>query len=190
VIAGVLLGLGAAVAALSLLPIRMPGVRWVRWVPIGLVIALVAGAALATATAWGTPQTGRSRSIFVLLGLVAAAVAGSQVVGVVFEAIDSGAESSADAVAAEPAGSLRSAGQVLKGGVWIGVLERIAVFAALMAHWPAGIAIVLAIKGLGRYPELRAGQNSALAERFIIGTLVSVLWAAACVYAAAGPSLG
>ena len=34
------------------------------------------------------------------------------------------------------------------------------------------------MKGLGRYAELKA---PAAAERFIIGTLASVLWAAACV---------
>jgi hypothetical protein len=49
---------------------------------------------------------------------------------------------------------------------------------------------VLAVKGLGRYPELRAAHRPGLAERFIIGTLVSVLWAALCAYAATGPALG
>jgi hypothetical protein len=34
------------------------------------------------------------------------------------------------------------------------------------------------VKGLGRYAELKA---PAAAERFIIGTLASLLWAAACV---------
>ena len=77
-----------------------------------------------------------------------------------------------------------------RGGAWIGVLERLAVFAALVARWPEGIAIVLAVKGLGRYPELRSGTNPSLAERFIIGTLVSVLWAGLCAYAASGPALG
>ena len=39
---------------------------------------------------------------------------------------------------------------------------------------------MLALKGLGRYPELRAAEAAsapAPAERFIIGTFVSVLWA-------------
>jgi hypothetical protein len=38
--------------------------------------------------------------------------------------------------------------------------------------------VLAAVKGLGRYAELRV---AAAAERFIIGTLVSALWAAACV---------
>jgi hypothetical protein len=38
--------------------------------------------------------------------------------------------------------------------------------------------VVLAIKGLARYPELKATTSGA-AERFIIGTFSSVLFAAA-----------
>ena len=52
--------------------------------------------------------------------------------------------------------------------------------AALVAGWPEGTAVVLALKGLGRYPELRNAGTGAVAERFIIGTFASVLWAAAC----------
>ena len=64
----------------------------------------------------------------------------------------------------------------LRGGTWIGVLERLAVTGTLLAGYPAGIAVVVAIKGLGRYPELR--ENPAASERFVIGTLTSMLWAA------------
>lgn len=70
---------------------------------------------------------------------------------------------------------------VLRGGRWIGILERTAVTGTLLAGYPAGIAVVVAIKGLGRYPELAgamAGRGAA-AERFIIGTLTSLLWASA-----------
>ncbi len=72
------------------------------------------------------------------------------------------------------------AGEVLRGGAWIGALERLAVFATLIIGWGPGLAIVLAVKGLGRYPELRNQEDSGAAERFIIGTFTSVLWAAAC----------
>ena len=78
--------------------------------------------------------------------------------------------------------TLDQAGQVLRGGAWIGALERIAVFAGLAAGFPEGVAVVLALKSVGRFPDLRgdAGSGSATTERFIIGTLTSVLWAAAC----------
>jgi hypothetical protein len=68
---------------------------------------------------------------------------------------------------------------VLRGGAWIGVLERAAVAGTLLAGWPEGLAVVLAVKGLGRYNELRS--TPAAAERFIIGSLASALWAVACV---------
>ena len=77
-------------------------------------------------------------------------------------------------------GSLRGAGEVLRGGAWIGALERAAVYATVVAGWPPGLAVLLALKGLGRYPELRVREDSGAAERFIIGTLASSLWAIAC----------
>jgi hypothetical protein len=68
--------------------------------------------------------------------------------------------------------------EILRGGAWIGALERAAVAATLLAGSADGLVVVLAVKGLGRYAELRA---PAAAERFIIGTLASALWAAGCV---------
>jgi hypothetical protein len=75
---------------------------------------------------------------------------------------------------------VRDAGAVLRGGAWIGALERLGVYVALVAGWAPGLAIVLAVKGLGRYPELRSQEDTGVAERFIIGTFTSVLWAVAC----------
>lgn len=74
-----------------------------------------------------------------------------------------------------------SAGEVLRGGTWIGILERAAIAASLLVGEPEGVAVVVAIKGLARYPELRVPGAS---ERFIIGTFVSGLWAAAAAGAA------
>lgn len=67
--------------------------------------------------------------------------------------------------------------QTLRGGTWIGILERLAITGCLLAGYPAGVAFVVAIKGLGRYPELR--EHPVGAERFLIGTLASMIWAAA-----------
>ncbi|MHA7276562.1 hypothetical protein ACX80O_08555 [Arthrobacter sp. Hz1] len=66
---------------------------------------------------------------------------------------------------------------VLRGGLVIGILERLGVAGAIIANEPVAIAYVVAIKGLGRYAELK--ETPAVAERFIIGTLTSLLWAAA-----------
>jgi hypothetical protein len=61
-----------------------------------------------------------------------------------------------------------------------------------VSGWPEGIAVVLGLKGLGRYSELKAEGPSAapaqggVAERFIIGTFCSVSWAVACAGVVAG----
>ena len=68
--------------------------------------------------------------------------------------------------------------EVLRGGMWIGILERVGLTAAILAGRFELAAVVVAIKALGRYPEIR--ENPAVSERFIIGTLTSLLVAAAC----------
>lgn len=87
-----------------------------------------------------------------------------------------------ESAAASARGPEREAGtttrEVLRGGTSIGVLERIAVTACVLAGQPALISLVVAIKGLGRYPELAA--NPAATERFIIGTFASLLVAVGC----------
>lgn len=122
--------------------------------------------------------------VVVVLGLVAV-FAGSPVVTALFRRADP--PPSATTAAEDEAGpgdpdadapGVRSAASTLRGGRWIGMLERLAVYAAILAGFGEGIAVVLAIKGLARYPELRA-TTSGTAERFIIGTLASVLFASA-----------
>lgn len=69
--------------------------------------------------------------------------------------------------------------RTLPGGRWIGVLERAGTYGCLVAGFPTGLAFIIAIKGLGRYPELRAQADPRVGELFIIGTLASLIWAAA-----------
>ena len=76
----------------------------------------------------------------------------------------------------------QKAREALRGGMWIGLLERGLIAGFILAGFPPGIAIVVAIKGLGRYPELTK-DNPVAAERFIIGTLTSLLVAAAAGWA-------
>lgn len=80
----------------------------------------------------------------------------------------------------EPEGS---APGVLRGGTWIGVLERLALTGSVLAGHPEAVAVIVAVKGLGRYPELRAAKaehRAKATERFIIGTLASYIWAGIC----------
>lgn len=74
--------------------------------------------------------------------------------------------------------ALVAAADQLRGGAWIGLLERLATYAAILAGFPAAIAVIVALKGLARYPELKATSAGA-AERFIIGTFLSLLLACA-----------
>ena len=80
-------------------------------------------------------------------------------------------------LAAGSAAASVSSVRILRGGAIIGVLERLAVCLAILVGEPVAIAYVVAIKGLGRFAELK--ETPVAAERFIIGTLTSLLWAAA-----------
>lgn len=144
--------------------------------------ALLAPAAAATTLAllgvlaasrpeFGNGTPGWSVLWVVALGLLAVG-GGGPVTTAVFSLVDGSHEADDD--------SVRSAGAVLRGGAWIGALERAAVYGTLVAGWPEGVALVLGLKGLGRYPELRNQEHTGTAERFIIGTFTSVLWAVGC----------
>ena len=126
---------------------------------------------------------GLKAAVVAVLGLVAL-LAGSPVVTALFTRADPPRPATASAaegtVASQSdAPGIRAAAATLRGGRWIGMLERLAVFATILAGFGDGIAVVLAIKALARYPELKATSSGA-AERFIIGTFTSVLFAAAC----------
>lgn len=158
--------------------------------------------ALAALAAAGTGDAGGwRRAAALVLGVGAATTGGSDVVRATFRLIRRELRvrrrprrvPDADAAATTPARpepateavpvapDVPSLETALRGGAWIGYLERAAISATMLAGWPEGIALVLAVKGVGRYPELRdAGPTTTNApEAFIIGTLVSVLWAAA-----------
>jgi hypothetical protein len=142
----------------------------------GRAYAAAASALLAVALGlvWfgDLPVDGAPNHLVILLAGVLAVTGGGLVTTQVFALVDKDSR------------TVR-AGDVLRGGAWIGALERLAVYAALVAGWGPGLAIVLAVKGLGRYPELRNQEDTGAAERFIIGTFTSVLWAVACAGLAA-----
>ncbi|WP_344735863.1 hypothetical protein [Microbacterium awajiense] len=64
--------------------------------------------------------------------------------------------------------------EVMRGGTTIGYLERLGALIAIVAGFPEAIAVIVAVKGIGRFSEL---ASPAARERFIIGTLASLLWA-------------
>jgi hypothetical protein len=138
-------------------------------------ILLSIGAAAVVVAAWLAVNSGRhthtDREFAVALSILTSMAAGGPVTKAVLRLADPGSPQT-------PTGPAQP--NLLTGGAWIGALERIAVTTALLAGWPEGLALVLAVKGLGRYPELRSADQPGTAERFIIGTFTSVLWASAC----------
>lgn len=176
--AAVLLGwvLAGVVAGWSWLPAGTgpwPGARRERR---GLMAALTAlillvgtGAVLAASA---PPLTGPWRWVAVLLAGVVVVLGGGAVTTSIL-----GLARAATATTA------RVQRDVLRGGAWIGALERLALLASLTAGWPEGLAAIIAIKGLARYPELRtSGADTGAGERFIIGTFASLGWAAGCAW--------
>jgi hypothetical protein len=148
------------------------------WPPISLV--LLAAAAVVAAVADDLTHDRVSVTVLVAVAGLLAVVGGGPITTRIFAFVDSSerATTTSDGESLDRAGG---AGDVLRGGAWIGALERLAVFAGLAAGFPEGVAVVLALKGVGRFPDLRADQGHAgTTERFIIGTFASVLWAAAC----------
>jgi hypothetical protein len=138
-------------------------------------VATLALVGVALGVAWFGDVDDSHRQLLTVVAGVVAVAGGGLVTTQVFGIVDR-------------ASPVRRAGEVLRGGAWIGALERLAVYVALVAGWGPGLAIVLAVKGLGRYPELRSQEDSGAAERFIIGTFTSVLWAVACVGLAVLPT--
>ena len=148
------------------------------WVPNGqrvgppLALSALASAALLAAVSAELDVGRWSLTMLVALAGLLAVVAGGPVTTAIFTIIDRTDDARQ---------SLDDAGRVLRGGAWIGALERLAVFAGLAAGFPEGVAVVLALKSVGRFPDLRSDPaGGAASERFIIGTFSSVLWAAAC----------
>ncbi len=104
------------------------------------------------------------------VGAAAAVLGGGAVVLSVFGLADASAS----------LGTPRVQRDILRGGAWIGALERLAVLGTLLAGWPDGIVAIIAVKAFARYPELKTGQGTGAIERFIIGTFTSLGWAALC----------
>lgn len=140
------------------------------------VVVLVLGlGAVAILGSLGGGTSGATSWLVLSLAMISAVITGGAVTTSVLSLAD----------AASRPTPQRIQRNILRGGTWIGALERIGIAAFLLAGWPEGIAIILAVKGLARYPELRTSHSTGAAERFIIGTFASIGWAAACAGVAA-----
>lgn len=137
---------------------------------VDVIVTVVCAVLLAVGAVVAVETEPAGRAVVIatqVIAVLAAAVTGSSAVRVVLAA--GGIPTRADNHDDEPDAPLR-------GGRVIGLLERTAVAASLLLAWPAGVGVILAVKSLARFSELRAPRAS---EQFILGTFASVLWAAA-----------
>ena len=144
--------------------------RGERWRPAWGGVLLGGLLAVAAALAWAEGDAPEGLAEGAAVAAVLAAITGG---GPVATAVLAAADPRAAGVGGGPQDP-----EILRGGAWIGVLERAVVAVTLLAASAEGLVVLAAVKGLGRYAELR---TPAAAERFIVGTLASALWAAACV---------
>lgn len=109
--------------------------------------------------------------------LVAGSVSGDPVVRAVFHWADASSQPTQPAPNPwdEPEQPAQHQDPALRGGLVIGILERAAAVLSLVGGHAAGIAVIVAVKGLARYGEF---SNARQREEFIIGTLASLVWAA------------
>lgn len=124
-------------------------------------------------TGWTTADWAIALAI-ALVALTASVTLGSPLTRAVLKAAGNASDTAERAPGKE---TIDSAEAVLSGGRWIGMLERFAITASLLVGYPAAIAVVVAVKGLGRFPELK--DKPAVSERFVIGTLASMVWSGA-----------
>ena len=61
----------------------------------------------------------------------------------------------------------------MRGGRWIGPLERILILLLASVEAPAAIAAIVAAKGVIRFPEISQDKAGQKAEEFLIGSFVS-----------------
>jgi hypothetical protein len=157
----------------TICPVAAAAVSVVAWRRHSRVVAMVAVALLAAtlvvAAILPDAAPGVVVGITVLAALVIAVAGGSPIVRLLFDRTTFDEEG-------VHGGIIVNESEVLRGGEVIGLLERLAVAGAIIAGMPEALAVIIAIKGVGRFTELTEG---AARERFIVGTLGSWIWAAA-----------
>ena len=174
----------AASAVLSVLAYLRPRRAYLWFAAGALGTATLAAASLDSALAFGVAP------LVTLLGLTTAIFGGSPAAstaldlamgGTVAPGLHGGIIVAERRTPAEERQGLQATTrrEVLRGGLTIGVLERIASAGAIVAGFPEALAIVVAVKGVGRFTELEAPEAR---ERFIIGTFASLIWACAAAF--------
>lgn len=162
-----------AVLVISLTDLRKPHTATTLVSSILIVVALVT-----VVVAPPSPAPVLLRAAVAVLGAAAATIGGNTFTRKALD-IATGArvreteDGGILIVATRGAGS-EQARTLMRGGTVIGYLERVALTVAIIVGFPEAIAAIIAVKGIGRFPELAEPEAR---ERFIIGTVASLLWA-------------
>jgi len=182
-IVSIVLVLGALAVSIVARRINEPLIALVALLPVGLSVLMIA-------FQFTIPAPAHVLNVFSALSFAALAVfAGGPLTALVLKRASRGQKDGEFGGILVQGKGERTSREVLRGGAAIGYLERTAIVAAIVVGHPEVVAAVIAIKGLGRFSEL---DNAEARERFIIGTLTSFLWAAACgaIIVLPGGSLG
>ena len=70
-------------------------------------------------------------------------------------------------------GKQEDSGSSMRGGRWIGPLERVLILLLASVEAPAAIAAIVAAKGVIRFPEISEDKAGQKAEEFLIGSFAS-----------------
>lgn len=182
IIVGVLLALGPLGLAVGgvAIAVAVP-VAWSAWEMLAptewggaaLLIALAVGcgACAVLAAPVGTPVARACAVVGVVMLLGAPA---NELVSAVLK-LARGSNSSA-ATPSLPVVAMR-------GGRWIGPLERVLILLLAAAGAQAAVAAVIAAKGVIRFPEINKDQDGRKAEEFLIGSMTSWILAVLAVAA-------
>ena len=82
-------------------------------------------------------------------------------------------EAAAGCVPSQESGKQDEMESSMRGGRWIGPLERILILLLASVEAPAAIAAIVAAKGVIRFPEISEDKAGQKAEEFLIGSFAS-----------------
>jgi len=173
--AWLLLALAVAASAVA-----VRGWRWLLFLIIafGGPFLIDPGIAAAAGHRFFGPQ--RLQVLLVVSGFGFAVVAGSVLVEQVLQRIKGLPGSSEEAGAAPGPPDLGTGAPA--GGRVNGMLERAFVYGGVLVGHPEAVALVVAVKSVARYPEFKGRNGRRFAEYFLIGTLLSLLFALGVAY--------
>lgn len=125
------------------------------------------------------PLGSRAAKMSAVVGVVILlAVPANQVVADILAVARHSSQGDGKAVAAdrEPSQESGKQGEMessMRGGRWIGPLERILILLLASVEAPAAIAAIVAAKGVIRFPEISEDKAGQKAEEFLIGSFAS-----------------